>query len=423
MSIALQLKQVHSTRQNSVTSTTPSVQATAPQHATVFGPYRYSNSPIQAANRNKLTNHNNNDTAKTPSKHLPTQLKSGIESLSGVPLDDVKVHYNSDRPALFNALAYAQGREIHLARGQERHLPHEAWHLVQQAQNRVKSSTQMADVAINTNSSLETEADVMGSKALSYQTTQSPTPANTHAQEATGNFNGSAPVQLKVDKYRAGAWFSSFDPYTTFWTKKEATDYDKKLRNQGREELKARVPTIYTYTHTKPGNKLSFALQGPHTVAHRVVLQSLINATTVLEVHQIFHDQVLDPSDAEEVVFTDEAPPSGSFSSTLEPRLERFVADYTSIYDENMLEFAKTSPDLIKLKHMTNQLINMDPYAVYAWKTTNQASKKSLSGKGESVAKPTWSDLYDKPPSSSFRDDDNLQSFVDSRKDLFNSNF
>ena len=63
---------------------------------------------------------------------LPDNLKSGIENLSGVDISDVNVHYNSDKPAQLNAHAYAQGTDIHVAPGQEKHLAHEAWHTVQQ---------------------------------------------------------------------------------------------------------------------------------------------------------------------------------------------------------------------------------------------------------------------------------------------------
>jgi hypothetical protein len=98
---------------------------------------------------------------------LPDRLKAGVEALSGVSLDGVKVHYNSARPAQLKALAYAQGRDIHLARGQERHLPHEAWHLAQQAQGRVRPTMQMkGGVAVNDDAGLEREADAMGAKAL-----------------------------------------------------------------------------------------------------------------------------------------------------------------------------------------------------------------------------------------------------------------
>jgi N-acetylglutamate synthase-like GNAT family acetyltransferase len=98
---------------------------------------------------------------------MPDQLKSGVENLSGMSMDHVKVHYNSSQPAQLNALAYAQGSDIHIGPGQEKHLPHEAWHVVQQAQGRVQPTTQMkAAVPVNDDPGLEHEADVMGDKAM-----------------------------------------------------------------------------------------------------------------------------------------------------------------------------------------------------------------------------------------------------------------
>ena len=99
---------------------------------------------------------------------LPDNLKTGMENLSGISLDDVNVHRNSDKPAQLNAHAYAQGTDIHLGSGQEKHLPHEAWHVVQQKQGRVRPTTQMkGKVNVNDDDGLEKEADVMGAKALS----------------------------------------------------------------------------------------------------------------------------------------------------------------------------------------------------------------------------------------------------------------
>ena len=101
---------------------------------------------------------------------LPDNLKSGIEHLSGYSMDDVKVHYNSDRPAQVKAHAYAQGTDIHLASGQEKHLPHEAWHVVQQKQGRVKTKKQLKGlVYINDDAELEKEADIMGTKAMQFK--------------------------------------------------------------------------------------------------------------------------------------------------------------------------------------------------------------------------------------------------------------
>lgn len=98
---------------------------------------------------------------------MPDELKSGIENLSGLSLGDVKVHYNSSKPATLQALAYTQGANIHVGPGQEKHLPHEAWHAVQQKQGRVTPTTQMkAGVNINNDKSLEHEADVMGARAV-----------------------------------------------------------------------------------------------------------------------------------------------------------------------------------------------------------------------------------------------------------------
>ncbi len=70
-------------------------------------------------------------------------------------------------PAPAGAQAYAQGNDIHLGAGQEQHLPHEAWHVVQQAQGRVRPTMQMAGgVPVNDDAGLEREADVMGGRAV-----------------------------------------------------------------------------------------------------------------------------------------------------------------------------------------------------------------------------------------------------------------
>ncbi|MDO7850649.1 eCIS core domain-containing protein [Hymenobacter convexus] len=98
---------------------------------------------------------------------LPDKLKAGVENLSGYSLDDVKVHYNSAKPAELHAHAYAQGSDIHLAPGQERHLPHEAWHVVQQKQGRVRATRQLKGAEVNDDAALEHEADIMGARASS----------------------------------------------------------------------------------------------------------------------------------------------------------------------------------------------------------------------------------------------------------------
>lgn len=126
---------------------------------------------------------------------LPDNLKSGIENLSGYSLDDVKVHYNSNQPAQLQAHAYAQGTDIHVAPGQEKHLPHEAWHVVQQKQGRVNPTLQLKGVAINDSDSLEQEADVMGGKALQLKADEPP--------KDLKQVSSNAPVQRQEDESAA----------------------------------------------------------------------------------------------------------------------------------------------------------------------------------------------------------------------------
>lgn len=137
------------------------------------------NRPKSAIQKMQLKMVTNEQPAKNPVQKkenntgLPDRLKTGIENLSGHSMDDVKVHYNSGKPAQLNAHAYAQGAEIHLAPGQEKHLPHEAWHVAQQKQGRVKPTLQMkGKVNINDDRGLEKEADMMGARALQLNALQ-----------------------------------------------------------------------------------------------------------------------------------------------------------------------------------------------------------------------------------------------------------
>lgn len=108
----------------------------------------------------KNANHKNNT-------GIPDDLKLGMENLTGISLNDVRVHRNSNEPSNFSALAYAKGSNIHLGPGQEKHLPHELGHIVQQKQGRVKPTMQVnEDIKINDDNNLEKDADNLGDKAL-----------------------------------------------------------------------------------------------------------------------------------------------------------------------------------------------------------------------------------------------------------------
>lgn len=155
-----------------------------------------------------LKNHDTTQLATVSPKQanntgLPDNLKTGVENLSGHDMSDIRVHYNSSQPEQLGALAYTQGTNIHVAPGQERHLPHEAWHVVQQAQGRVSPTTQMKGFQINDNEGLEREATEMGNKALAL---------NKKSPQITPSVN-SRPLQTKrvLQGYFIGAASATTD--------------------------------------------------------------------------------------------------------------------------------------------------------------------------------------------------------------------
>lgn len=129
---------------------------------------------------------------------LPTGLRSGIESLSGMDMSSVRVHYASSRPAQLDALAYAQGSHIHLAHGEEKHLPHEAWHVVQQRQGRVPATMQLGGAPVNDDAGLEREADTMGRRATSATVAGQVAGSGLHEASAQSPVVQRVPIEAKV---------------------------------------------------------------------------------------------------------------------------------------------------------------------------------------------------------------------------------
>lgn len=206
---------------------------------------------------------------ETPTKPnntgLPDNLKSGIESLSGMSMDNVKVHYNSSQPAQLNALAYAQGADIHVAPGQEQHLPHEAWHVVQQAQGRVKPTMQMKDdVPVNDDKSLEHEADVMGARAGQMVLGQNARPVpQRKTKEGIDQNDGksNAPV---IQRFFTPEVIAGYTAAAAHWTQATAavTAFDAALNARGIAHG-ANVKTALLNTNaTHKANKAKGTLSG-----------------------------------------------------------------------------------------------------------------------------------------------------------------
>lgn len=90
---------------------------------------------------------------------IPRSLQKKAEEKSGFSFEDVRVHYNSAKPADMGALAYTEGNQIYVGPGQESHLAHELGHVVQQKEGRVRATATMKGLPVNEDSRLEKEAD------------------------------------------------------------------------------------------------------------------------------------------------------------------------------------------------------------------------------------------------------------------------
>lgn len=224
----------------------------------------------------------------------------------------------------------------------------------------------------------------------------------------------------EIVQNKKGEWYSVYDPYTIFTTQIAARDYGRVLMASGRKKLYARTPTLYTYAKTKPGNKITNTPQGPHTVAHRVAITALRNASTVNDLKRIFRKYVVSPAKIKSIL-RDEAPPSG-YNATMSERFGRYQEDYIKTYNKIKKEFTEGAPDLILIKDMLNYLLNMDPFATSVWKTTTPASQKKIKPKGENVQDPTFQDLYDRP-TPSFNSSNEYKKFLKNRENMFNDNF
>ena len=90
---------------------------------------------------------------------IPTSMKNHYEAASGLSFDDVRVHYNSEKPGKMQALAYTQGNHVYIGPGQERHLQHELGHVIQQKQGIVRPNVWINGLPVNTDRGLEQQAE------------------------------------------------------------------------------------------------------------------------------------------------------------------------------------------------------------------------------------------------------------------------
>lgn len=96
---------------------------------------------------------------RTAGNQAVLEMLQKAERQYGVPMDDVRIHYNSDKPKAVQALAYTMGTDVYIGPGQEKHLKHELGHVVQQKLGKVKPTGEVNGLPLNTAPALEQAAD------------------------------------------------------------------------------------------------------------------------------------------------------------------------------------------------------------------------------------------------------------------------
>ncbi|HTZ43890.1 MAG TPA: DUF4157 domain-containing protein [Jatrophihabitans sp.] len=222
------------------------------------------------------------------SDRLPDALVQGIAELSGVGLDDVRVHRDSAAPGRLGAAAFTWDDDIHLGAGAERELAHEAWHVVQQRQGRVSQTGGVGGAAVNDDPRLEREADEMGARAarraglpeLAPHASRAPTAA---PPDRPGTTPSGAPLQarwlfLDADSALQKGYFWELElgvsqedvPAPTRWSSEfrlvtpALTDYYRLGSISSRSATKGRSPALTEEEFTQKYGKAKASSPSDH---------------------------------------------------------------------------------------------------------------------------------------------------------------
>lgn len=86
-------------------------------------------------------------------------MRQKFEQQFGLPMDDVRIHRDSQEPAKFDAGAYTYGSDIFMGPGQENLLDHEMTHVAQQKMGQAQPTGMEHGMAVNRSPALEHSAD------------------------------------------------------------------------------------------------------------------------------------------------------------------------------------------------------------------------------------------------------------------------
>ncbi len=318
---------------------------------------------------------------------IPTQMKLDFEQRSGLSFDDVRVHYNSDKPAQLQALAYTQGTQVYVGPGQERHLPHELGHVVQQKHGMVHPTKFVNGFAINDSPALENMADSTFSRAYSIKKSR-----EYQIGSHLSNVIQTAPPRKRKSLRPPKLTQAEIDNYTDIINAtKQKNKQSKKPRKAPKTKktqvthpfLKKRYYTMSSYRFTplkKRGNNLpSKQSQGPHTVAHIYYGQLM---TTKLW-QEVYHN-LIEPN-TQEVVKAIIANELGPNHLSMFPRYDEYIQRYEQLYKELDAAMKSGFPAFDQdIGEKMMEIIEMHPYSCYGWNRENKnASSSEIGGKGE----------------------------------------
>ena len=219
-----------------------------------------------------------------------------------------------------------------------------------------------------------------------YETKQNKIPASRaiYRQEQKGHahlfFKGRSnqiAMQLKVIQLGEN-FFSSYDNSAIFSQRNEAALYDNFLRSRGR------LPTLYTYTHTRGENVNTFGIpQGPHFVGYAAIENALEEAFSHQDLMNVFTEVCVDPdtwlSLVKEILKRQEIHPD----KILESRLDKAHIVYIQLYNDAQNAINSKQINLQHIIYFITRLVQLHPLTTYAWYSTKKAPKSALKGKNE----------------------------------------
>lgn len=286
--------------------------------------------------------------SQTGGEPLADMMRAKFERQFGLPMSDVRIHRNSDKPAKFNADAYTYGSDIFMGPGQEDTLEHEMTHVAQQKLGQVHPMGIKNGMAINYSPILEHNAD-------------------------TGTVIQTMGTATKAVVQCCG----------------------------GQSKKSDRVSTFYGYV----SKNLRF--QGPHTVSHIAIVTLVDNTywgdtfdeSTGQMQPGLFSEQILpyNPGRIQDILLSE------GINEKNFPGIDEYMCEYMQEYTElyNFLDdcskynrFPEEQPDptqeqdCAKYQEIRSKLIRimeMHPYATYSWHNCTP-SKAEMQGKGERSA-------------------------------------